>query len=277
LIDYNLQQPHMLQYNLTVERQLPHNMVVSVAYAGSRGLNLYGTKEGNPAPPTSVIDGREFWAAGAPRVNAFWNDMEFITAGMDSWYNSFQFGVEKRLTNGLQFKSAYTWSKALDTTQGQHGGESGGAPNQGVAPHNPSQDKGPADFDTRQSWTVNGLYQIPNLIESQGIAGKLINGWRVSTIFTAKNGLPFTPLLSGNRSRSLANGNNADHPDHSGRAGPLLRSLGVHHSAGRVPGNFRQESIPGAESGECGFVAHQGGGTGSARRVWQVGVSRRDV
>ncbi len=213
MIDYHLQQPHMLQYIMTIERKLPHNMVVSVAYAGSRGLNLYGTKEGNPAPPTSVINGREFWANNAPRINSFWNDMEFITAGSNSWYNSLQFGVEKRLSNGLQFKSAYTWSKALDTTQGQHGGESGGAPNQGVAPHNPSQDKGPADFDTRQSWTVNGLYQIPSLIDNAGIAGKIVNGWRVSTIFTAKNGLPFTPLLSGNRSRSLANGANADHPD----------------------------------------------------------------
>jgi outer membrane receptor protein involved in Fe transport len=213
LIDYNLQQPHMLQYNLTVERQLPANMVVSVAYAGSRGLNLYGTKEGNPAPPSSVINGREFWSGAESRLNPFWADMEFITAGMDSWYNSFQFGFEKRMAHGLQFKSAYTWSKALDTTQGQHGGESGGAPNQGVAPHNPSQDKGPADFDTRHSWTVNALYQIPSLVASDSMASYLLNGWRVSTIFTAKTGLPFTPLLSGNRSRSKANGNNADHPD----------------------------------------------------------------
>ena len=213
MIDYHLQQPHMLQYNLTVERKLPGNMVISTAYAGSRGLNLYGTKEGNPAPPTAVINGQDFWAVNAPRVNQFWNDMEFITAGMNSWYNSFQFSLEKRLSRGIQFKSAYTWSKSLDTTQGQHGGESGGASNSGVAPHNPSQDKGPSDFDTRQSWTVNALYQIPSLIDSEGVAGKLVNGWRVSTIFTAKNGLPFTPTISGNRSRSRANNNNADHPD----------------------------------------------------------------
>lgn len=212
LIDYHLQQPHMLQYNLTVERQMPGNMVASVAYAGSRGLNLYGTKEGNPTYPSSVIDGREFWTGNESRLNPFWADMEFITAGMNSWYNSFQFGFEKRMSHGLQFKSSYTWSKALDTTQGQHGGESGGAPNQGVAPHNPSQDKGPADFDTRQSWTVNAVYQVPTLLNG-GLMAHAVNGWRVSSIFTAKTGLPFTPLLSGNRSRSKANAANADHPD----------------------------------------------------------------
>ena len=39
-MDYHLQQPHMLQYNFTLERQLPSNIALSLAYAGSRGLNL---------------------------------------------------------------------------------------------------------------------------------------------------------------------------------------------------------------------------------------------
>jgi len=51
-VDYHLRQPHMLQYNLTVERQLPGDMVTTLAYGGSRGLNLFrvtiGTLNCNP-------------------------------------------------------------------------------------------------------------------------------------------------------------------------------------------------------------------------------------
>lgn len=51
ITDYNLKQPHMLQYNLTVERQLPSSMAITLAYAGSRGLNLFQTPAGQRVFP----------------------------------------------------------------------------------------------------------------------------------------------------------------------------------------------------------------------------------
>ena len=38
-VQSNYNSPHMLDFNLDVERQLPFGMALSVAYAGSRGLN----------------------------------------------------------------------------------------------------------------------------------------------------------------------------------------------------------------------------------------------
>ena len=114
MIDWNLQQPHLLQYNLTLERQLPASMVVSIAYAGSRGINLYGTTDGNPTYPSAKIGGRDFWTGNESRINPAWADMEFITAGMDSWYNSMQLGFQKHLSRGLQFQTSYTWGKSLE-------------------------------------------------------------------------------------------------------------------------------------------------------------------
>ena len=123
-IDYNYQQPHMLHYNLTVERQLPASIVLSLSYAGSRGINLANIKEGNPAVRSGKIDGRDFWPANAPLTNPNWDAIEYHTTGSNSWYNSLQFSVQKRLSRGLQFQSSYTWSNVLDTTQGA-GGEGG--------------------------------------------------------------------------------------------------------------------------------------------------------
>jgi hypothetical protein len=54
-IEYNPQNPHMLHYNLTIERQLPFDLGLTLGYAGSRGINLLAssTQEMNrdPIPP----------------------------------------------------------------------------------------------------------------------------------------------------------------------------------------------------------------------------------
>ena len=47
----------MLTYNLTAERQLPGSMALTVAYAGSRGINLQQDREGNPAIPNGIPSG----------------------------------------------------------------------------------------------------------------------------------------------------------------------------------------------------------------------------
>jgi hypothetical protein len=228
IADFYMQQPHMIHYNLTVERQLPGHFALSTAYVATRGMNLYQTKEGNPTVPggvpqagscvprpasqTYVTDGPKCWLGGEARLNPNWASSEFKTAGGDSWYNALQVSVQRRLGQGLQVQSSYTWSKVLDTTQGQKGGESGGSGNTGVDPDNPAIDKGPSDFDTRHSWTVNSLYRLP-VPELGGITGAVVSGWRVSSIFKMISGLPFTPSLSGNRSRSAVGGGNSDHPD----------------------------------------------------------------
>jgi carboxypeptidase family protein/TonB-dependent receptor-like protein len=231
MIDYNLPQAHIMQYNLTLERQLPKGVVVSIAYAGSRGLNLTQSKEGNPTYPSGlIVNGQcttpstaldasvpysnRCWLGNEPRQNpnSLWVNTEYKTGGSSSWYNSMQLSLQKRLSQGLQFQSSYTWSKTLDTGQGQHGGEAGGSPSIGQDPNNWKYDKGSADFDIRHSWTANMLYQVP-APELKGIVGGLLRGWRVGSIFTLKSGQPFTVNLSGNRSRDQVANTGADRPN----------------------------------------------------------------
>ena len=86
-----------MQYNLTAERQLPGSMALSVAYAGSRGINLLQIKEGNPEIPNGIpsngvcaqppagtiintadqIDGQatSCYLAGFPRRNPAWSSL----------------------------------------------------------------------------------------------------------------------------------------------------------------------------------------------------------
>ena len=215
IVDYLIQQPHMLQYNLTVERQLPFAMALTLAYGGSRGINIVQNAEGNPTVPAVLPDGRKFWTGRESRTNPNWADIDLATAGSQSWYNSLQVGLVKRLARGLQFQSAYTWSKVLDETQSQIGGDNNSSSSRAPDPSNLSLDKGPAAFDLSHNWRFNFIYRMPDLTASGGAAGKLVNGWWFSSILSLQSGYPFSPVLQTNRSRSLTGGGGRgiDRPD----------------------------------------------------------------
>jgi hypothetical protein len=51
---YHQNQPHLMSWNLGIERQLPGQMALTVAFAGSKGLNLYSDEEGNDVVPSGI-------------------------------------------------------------------------------------------------------------------------------------------------------------------------------------------------------------------------------
>jgi hypothetical protein len=214
----------MLQYNLTIERELPWNTALNIAYAGSRGINVVRAVDGNPTIPQFLPDGREFYAATPclplpapqvnclPRINPNWSNIDLRTTGGSSWYNALQVGYQKRLSNGLQFQNAYTWSKMLDETQGQFG--SADSLGGGVATDmfRRKTDRGPADFDVTHNFRFNAIYYLPGPA-SGGFLSKAFSGWWLSGIFSLSSGYPFTAAVNNNRSRSGVNGNNPDRAD----------------------------------------------------------------
>ena len=199
----------MLHYNFTVERQLPYEMALSLAYAGSRGLNLISNKEGNPPVPQVLPDGRFFWLGNEPRANPNWLAMQYHTGNINSWFNSLQFVVRKRLTQGLQFQSAYTWAKLMDERPGSVVQEGGGSSGTATSLLPNRLDRGLSDYQAAHSWRFNAIYRLPEM-RVQGVLSKVLNGWWTSGILTTQTGLPFTTTNTGDRSRSQGAGNLPD-------------------------------------------------------------------
>ena len=224
-IDYHVGQPHVLQYNLTVERQLPGGAALSVSYVGSRGINLYSEIEENPFVPSSFANGVPVWdpyicggtlSAYQPtgvtcpanpayqRVNPAWSSSIADNTNSASWYNALQVVGTKRLSKGLQFQASYTYSKSLDLAQGQgYSTDCGLAPAtaSGENPFNPEFDKGPSCFDLRHNFRFSTLYYFPH-VNSNAVVSKLANGWWVGTIVSAQSGYPFSPNEGNNRALS---------------------------------------------------------------------------
>ena len=230
--DYNMRPAHLLVYNLTVDRQLPGGIGLSVGYAGSRGYDLINITEGNPILPTTTVNGRPEWqavkcngvlsggsicptgqtAVAVPlaRINHNFASITFMGDTSNSWYNSLQAVLTKRLQHGVQFQASYTWSKNLDEGSGF-----GTADNSTASwdPINVVDNRAPSGFDAAQNVRFNTIYHLPQFAKNGGIAGGFINGWWASTIVSWQTGYPFTPTQSTNRSASGVLTNLGDRPN----------------------------------------------------------------
>ena len=148
-----------------------------------------------PAPP-AFINPVSTGNPNACRMNPYYGDYTINTTHGDSWYNSLQVGLQKQLSNGLDFQISYTYSQMLDTTQGQIPGAD--APSaDSTDPYNPRFDKGTSEYDIPQQFIANVIYYIPNLSKSQGFMGKLADGWWISNIVAFSSGEPFAPTAPG--------------------------------------------------------------------------------
>jgi hypothetical protein len=217
-VDYNYLSPYMIQYNASVQQQLPWNMALGVAYVGNHGVHLPMVRDGNPIFPTSLgpcgdaasvcVNGKvPFWDTGSPafhNVNPNYGSDINIGTFADSRYNALQVNLVKRTSHGLEFEANYTHSRVTDETQGQSNIQdcivSGGL--LGVYPLNPQVDKGPACFNIPNNWEFNALYHLPNHMAGNGFAAKLLNGWFMSSIVSIQSGQPFSPIVANNRSNS---------------------------------------------------------------------------
>ena len=217
-VDYHSKSPYMIQYNLSIQQQLPWDMALSLAYVGDRGVHIFTIKESNPVLPTSTgpcgdpaslcVNGVvQFWDTGSPNyknVNPNMPSTIEVTTAADSYYNGLQVVLNKRAGHGLEFQSAYTYSKVIDDTQGQANVAdcftSFGL--QGVDSVHQFVDRGPACFDSTNNWEFNVLYHLPTVSSANGFVTTAANGWWFGSIASIQSGYPLSPLNFANRSNS---------------------------------------------------------------------------
>jgi outer membrane receptor protein involved in Fe transport len=218
---YDSQQPYLMQWNLTIDRQLPWNSALSVGYVGTRGLHLWENTDNNPCIPTNAS------ALGDPNVIPNWagpkscpngrfnpnfNSMNQQSTWSQSWYHGLQVALTRKLKSGLEFQSAYTYSRALDTTEGLIivGGSFAAVPG---AYNLRLIEKGPSQFDATHNWRFNTIYHVRDL-KSDNFGAKLLKGWWLSNIVSFQTGYPFSVFVGSNVSQSGVQGgrspNNAD-------------------------------------------------------------------
>jgi len=189
---------------------LQHNFwgtLVDAAYQGTFGFNRYQTENLNPIPI-----GRDFNPAFYDSTETNTTPPTHLPTAMErtvypgvgsiaqhvfqSWsaYNGLQVNVKRRLTKGLLWTAAYTWSHsfALNAIDPD-------------VPNNLERNWGPQGSDRRHVLQISYAYDIPKLgkaLHSRPL-GIFTDGWNLSGITSYSTGAPFTPTFSWTDSRDI--------------------------------------------------------------------------
>src|SRR5882724_4841731 len=167
-IDPNQRDAYIQQWNFTIERRLKGDILFDIGYLGSKGTRLdTAFDEGNLAlnRPIELVDPR---TPGLPSINARRPNQEFqrfvegTKAIGNSIYHSLQVKVEKRMSRGLTFLTAYTWSKSLSGPQDQGGLiGNGGFIGNPQDYYNLKNEHSLSGFDVPQRFVQTVLYDLP--------------------------------------------------------------------------------------------------------------------
>lgn len=186
-----LHRGYIQSYNFSIEQQLPSNFLVSVAFVGTATTHQFVDHELNAGFPGSGTAGLPLNATLGRRVSTLFED-----GWLSSHYNSFQVSLNRRISNGLLLKGAYTYSKAIDMADDD--GRVGLLFN--YAPEI-ARNEALAGFDIPNNFQLGGFYELPfgknKPYLQSGFAGHVLGGWQINGIFSAYTGLPFTVTASG--------------------------------------------------------------------------------
>lgn len=205
--EWNIRNPSLHVYNLNLQQQMPFGTVLTVGYAGSRGVHLWRNTDANIVPPVRQADGSWVFPAGAPRLNPAFSTIELKQGDGNSWYNALIFELRKRFSNGIDFQSSYTFARTIDTTQASTFFSDATNATVSALPELPglNYNKGLADFHVKHNWIVNFNWEVPFARRLKGGARVILHGWNLVGIGQMRSGNPLTVFLASNRSRSQWN------------------------------------------------------------------------
>lgn len=263
--------PYAENFQLTVERELPGQNVVTLSYVGSVGRHNQDTIEGNPITqaghaacladpgcianqldqeilyPSHTLYPQPLTAAGGTATH-FYSDGQIQTEAASN-YNALEASVRKGTTHGLAYQISYTYSHALDSASSFEGAGFGGE--RGYNQYDQALNYGNSDYDARHRLVIAPIYTVPMHSGNQFSARNLaLSGWELSFISTFATGHPFDISYQGGESYSLycsADDFYYTCPDVPNQVAPLKR-FNPHNALATTKGQLFDGSIntPGA-------------------------------
>jgi hypothetical protein len=205
----NYHTPYIQQFSLDIQQQLSPTFMIDIGYFGTHGTHLLGAAvDLNEAVPNSYIGKISPTDVASTCVYTGTTTPAYISTACDIGINQIRpykgyFAIDAMQSifssnyNGLQVKATkkfkgksmidanYTWSRDLTNAQADY---SGGPQNI----YNINGDYGRAADDRNHVLAVDGIYELPWMIDQRGVAGHIFGGWEVSGILALNSGLPLT-------------------------------------------------------------------------------------
>ncbi len=184
---------YVSEWGLSVEQLLPRGIVGSLSYVGSKGTHLLTTSYINLINP-----------ATGQRPHPDFGQVEWRGNVNNSYYEAFIASLHRSFRKGLLFTANYTLSHEIDQ-DAAGGGDAD-------FPQNPAClacERASGDFDVRHVFTSNAVWNLPfgqgRERLQHGIPAAVLGDWTVSSIVTARSGLPVNVTID-RSSSSVATG-----------------------------------------------------------------------
>lgn len=249
-LEPNPKRNYVTQWNLNLQYQLTPNLAAMVAYVGSRGVHQpFRVDDANMVMPTKTSAGY-LW----PQVDALGNLFTSTCNQLDpngsdpstcnppstinpnfgsihgmfyqgrSYFDALEFQLAKRMSHGFQAQGTFTWGKSTDTSSATVAGDAFGNSISSLNWFDMSLNRGLSDYNVGRTLVLNATWDVPTPKLFSGSARWLADGWELGLIFTAGDGVPFTPTwgIGGDPSNSLS-GDDFAYPNRLG--GPGCQTL----------------------------------------------------
>jgi hypothetical protein len=198
-VEHNPKRNYVMQWNFTLERQLGKGLTTTLGYVGSRGVHEpYREDNFDTVLPTLTTAGYLYPpVATSTTLNPNFGRITGNLWQSGSSYDALQAVVEKSLARGVQFHSAYTWGKSIDTLSATVADDA--YPNGLMNPlfFNQRTSRGLSDFNVGQNFVANLTWETPARKTGAPFLSWVLSGWQVGGIYKASSGQPFTPILGG--------------------------------------------------------------------------------
>jgi hypothetical protein len=213
---------YVLQWNLTVQRQLATDLSLRAGYVGSRGVHQpFRVEDADIVLPMLTPQGY-LWPSPVGSGTRLNMHSGRITSGFwqgRSYYDALQLQIKKKVSHGFQIGGSYTWGKSIDTSSGSVVGDE--YANSIASPlfFNPRLNRGLSDFNIAHNLEVNYTWDIGAPKWNSGLATWASGGWEMGGVFAASTGVPFTPGFAGDTLGVRITEPNVDLPNPSGASG----------------------------------------------------------
>ena len=218
-VDPNIRTPYMENYNLNIQQQIAKHAVLQVGYVGSQGHRLFRFVDLDQ-PNQTTIDATDLEFAantsytapdnsvhpclpntgpsggpgcvpgyGAPR-NFPQFPFSYIfqeQASAKSNYNALQTSLHINNVRGFSSQINYVWSHSIDNASDSDDFVPNAA--QPYDSTRPFLEKGNSNFDIRNRFSWNFIYQLP---QRGGKLSKLRDGWGIDGAAILQTGQPFS-------------------------------------------------------------------------------------
>ena len=202
-VDQNFANSRLMQANVAYERELFRNTSLTVTYLFVDGTDLPRSIDhnlGTASVRTFTVAGTgetfpyHFFALSDRRFANFTRVIGFESTA-DSRYNGLTLELNRRLSNHLQYRAAYTLGKVEDTVPDATAvvpGNAGDDLKYASNPINFDADRTAGNNDQRHRLVLSGVYDTIGYNGLDGFLGTLARNWSFSVIFTAQSGQPYT-------------------------------------------------------------------------------------